>query len=478
MTEKIDETLRKLAAGMQKNSSERSPQTEKNNQVDSSLLGDPNCPYCGGLGFLRLDVPVGHPEFGKLQLCTCRSQQVGQQARQRLFELSNLEELSHLTFENFNPRSRIGLRPQQAESLEMAYNRSRQYARSLNGWLLIHGKYGCGKTHLAAAIANFAVSLGVPTLFITVPDLLDSLRFAYSDTSTSFEERFEEIREVPLLVLDDFGTQNATPWAQEKLFQILNYRYINHLPLVVTTNLNMDDIEPRILSRLQDPELVSDVHVLATDYRRPTQDTGYHELSSLEMLHERTFASFSLRKDENLPTAEQQSLEAAFNAAVEFAKNPQGWIVFRGTYGCGKTHLAAATGNYWHDLGYEVVFMVVPDLLDHLRATFNPASGVSLDRLFENVKSARLLILDDLGTESATPWVREKLYQLFNYRYVAELPTVITYSSLPEKVDARLATRMEDKSICKICGITATAYKGAPRRRSQTSGKNRASSKR
>ncbi len=286
------------------------------------------------------------------------------------FELSNLDELSHLTFENFNPRGRIGLRPQQANSLEMVYNQARQYARNLKGWLLIRGKYGCGKTHLAAAIANFAVSLGVSTLFITVPDLLDTLRFAYSDPSTSFEERFTQIREVPLLILDDFGTQNATAWAQEKLFQILNYRYINRLPLVVTTNLAMDDIEPRILSRLQDPELVTDVRILATDYRRPTQDTGYHELSSLEMLHERTFASFSLRKDENLPPADLKSLEEAFNAALQFAKNPQGWIVFNGTYGCGKTHLAAAIGNYWHDLGYEVVFMVVPDLLDHLTSHF------------------------------------------------------------------------------------------------------------
>ncbi len=472
MTEKIDETLKRLAAGMQKND-ERSSHAEEYAQFNSNLPGDPNCPHCGGLGFLRLDVPVGHPEFGKLQICTCRSQQVGQQVRERLFQLSNLDELSHLTFENFNPRGRIGLRPQQADSLEMVYNQARQYARNLNGWLLIRGKYGCGKTHLAAAIANFAVSLGVSTLFITVPDLLDTLRFAYSDPSTSFEERFTQIREVTLLILDDFGTQNATAWAQEKLFQILNYRYINRLPLVVTTNLAMDDIEPRILSRLQDPELVTDVRILATDYRRPTQDTGYHELSSLEMLHERTFASFSLRKDENLPPADLKSLEEAFNAALQFAKNPQGWIVFNGTYGCGKTHLAAAIGNYWHDLGYEVVFMVVPDLLDHLRATFNPSSNVSLDRLFENVKTAKLLILDDLGTESATPWVKEKLYQLFNYRYVADLPTVITYFYYKDELDARLRSRMEDKSICKICPIEVPAYRGAPLRKAGSRNKNR-----
>ena len=84
-------------------------------------------------------------------------------------------------------------------------------------------------------------------------------------------------------MLDDFGTQNATAWAQEKLFQIVNYRYINHLPLVVTTNLALDEIEARIRSRLADPELVSEVTHPAPDYRRPTDDQGHPELSSLDL---------------------------------------------------------------------------------------------------------------------------------------------------------------------------------------------------
>src|SRR5204862_1333458 len=65
-----------------------------------------------------------------------------------------------------------------------------QFARRIEGWLVLQGDYGCGKTHLAAAIANFTVSIGVPTLFITVPDMLDTLRFAYNDPESTFEERF------------------------------------------------------------------------------------------------------------------------------------------------------------------------------------------------------------------------------------------------------------------------------------------------
>ena len=103
---------------------------------------------------------------------------------------------------------------------------------------------------------------------------------------------------------------------------------------------------------------------------------------------------------------------------------------------------------------------MVPDLLDHLRATFSPNSTVSLDRRFEEVRTAPLLILDDLGTQSTTPWVKEKLYQLFNYRYNAELPTVITTASSLEEMDPRLRSRMIDRRLVGIYGITAPPYTG------------------
>jgi DNA replication protein DnaC len=425
------------------------------------LLGDPSCPLCGGLGYLRRDLPVGHPEFGRIEICECRRQSVTDQVRSRLFSISRLDELSHLTFETFKSRGRKGLGELQAQSLEWAHNHARQYATSLNGWLLLQGGYGCGKTHLAAAIANFAVQMGVPTLFLTVPDLLDTLRFSYDSADTTFEQRLEQIKNAELLVLDDFGTQNATGWAQEKLFQILNYRYINKLPLVVTTNLALDEIEARIRSRLQDPELVTTVRISSPDYRRPTDDMGHSELSSLDLLSNRTFVNFLDRHDEGLKTDEIKSLEKALKEAQSFAKKPRGWLVFTGPYGCGKTHLAAAIANYRAGLGDPPLFVMVPDLLDYLRAAFSPNSGTSYDRRFDEVRTAPLLVLDDMGSQSATPWAREKLYQLLNYRYNAELPTIITVAvDMLKDVDERIRTRMLDERLCAVVTITAPAFVG------------------
>ena len=433
---------------------------------DLDLPGDPSCPICGGQGLVRLDVPVNHPEFGKLHICACRQAQVNRVTQSRLFALSQLNELRHLVFGTFQPTGPVGMSPHQARSVEQAFNQAQIFAQKRDGWLLMQGPYGVGKTHLAAAIANFAVDLGVPTLFITVPDLLDTLRFTYNSDDVSFEERFEEIRRVHLLILDDFGTQNATPWAQEKLFQILNFRYINRLPLVVTTNLALEDIEGRIRSRLVDPELVTRVIINASDYRQPSAgDLGHHELSALSLMTRFTFSNFDSRQNERLAADERNSLDKAVRTAMDFAENPRGWLVFVGDHGVGKTHLAAAIANYRAGQSTPPLFIVAPDLLDHLRATFNPQSNARLDRRFDEIRRCPLLILDDLGTQSATPWAREKLYQLFNHRYNAELPTVITMATSLEELarsEPRLASRILDRHLVRVLAIIARPYRGEP----------------
>ena len=430
----------------------------------AEMLGAPDCPFCKGVGYLREDHPVGHPNFGKLEICSCRSEAIRDRTRSRLYRFSNLDELEHLTFDSFVPRGRMGLGEQQQESIERALNQARTYAETLQGWLLLQGRFGVGKTHLAAAIGNECASRGISTLFLTVPDLLDTLRFTFNDEGTSFEQRFEEIRRAPLLILDDFGTQSATEWAREKLFQILNYRYINKLPLVVTTNLSLAEIEGRIRSRLSDPDVVAHIFIQAPDYRRPVDDSGQHELSSLALHSQQTLGTFNLRKRERLDPADLRTLEEAFKSAQKFAEDPEGWIVFTGPYGCGKTHLAAAIANYRASQGYAVMFAVVPNMLDHLRATFNPSSSISYDRRFEEIRTAPLLILDDLGSQAMKPWVKEKLYQLFNYRYNAVLPTIITSSDEFEEFDPRLRSRMRDQRICQIKPITVPSYRGGKQR--------------
>lgn len=188
------------------------------------------------------------------------------QARQDISRTQELERLSALgqfrdtmTFDNFDAK---------VPGIEESYRAAREFARDPFGWLVLRGGYGCGKTHLAVAIANEAVRAGTPALFSVVPDLLDHLRATFApNSSVQYDRLFEVVRTVGLLVLDDLGTESGTPWAQEKLYQIINFRYNNHFPTVITTNRRLDTIDDRILSRIGDQALCKVVDVAASDYR-------------------------------------------------------------------------------------------------------------------------------------------------------------------------------------------------------------------
>ena len=298
-------------------------------------------------------------------------------------------------------------------------------------------------------------------IFVVVPDLLDHLRMTFGPNSeVRYDDLFDEVRNTSLLVLDDLGVQSATPWAQEKLFQILNHRYNGQLPTVLTTNQRQADLDQRLRSRLEDINLVTHLRIAAPDYRAGA-NPGQGDLSTLSHHADQRFETFEVRR-RNTTAEAQSSLRQALAAAEDFANDPNGWFVLIGPNGVGKTHLAAAISNAQHALGQpDVMFVVVPDLLDYLRAAFNPHSSVPYDLRFDELKRAPLLVLDDLGTESATPWAKEKLFQLLNYRHNAALPTVITTSVTQVKLEPWLRTRILDTARCQVWNIEASSYRGS-----------------
>ncbi|MDI7276985.1 MAG: ATP-binding protein, partial [Anaerolineae bacterium] len=289
--------------------------------ASSTSPGD-KCSRCGGAGFYLRDVPVGHPDFGRLIPCGCQSAARQEQRLRGLRRASNLGQLNRMTFESFVPEG-YGLAPQLRENLRSACEAARAYAREPRGWLVLKGRYGCGKTHLAAAIANYQIDQGCSVLFMVVPDLLDYLRAAYRpDADSSYDEQFEAVRNAPLLVLDDLGTQSSTPWAQEKLFQLLNHRYNAQLPTVITTNRELEEIDPRLRSRLADTELCQVVTILAPDFRQAGADRS--ELSSLDHHADQTFESFDLQ-GWLLDAEQRDNLRRAYEAGRSYAAEPDGW---------------------------------------------------------------------------------------------------------------------------------------------------------
>ncbi|MDZ4245858.1 MAG: ATP-binding protein, partial [Dehalococcoidia bacterium] len=117
--------------------------------------------------------------------------------------------------------------------------------------------------------------------------------------------------------------------------------------------------------------------------------------------------------------------------------------------------------NHRYQMKKPARFIVVPDFLDHLRSSFSPESKISYDRFFESVKSTPLLVLDDFGKQTTTPWAQEKLYQVINYRYNAQLPTVITTNYSIEEIrdiSSPIASRFVDPQISVLFNITSPNY--------------------
>ena len=292
------------------------------------------CPLCGGAGFVVPDVPIGHPEFGKAIPCSCRTEELRTHRQRVLQRLGALDTLARLTFETFTPEPNH-LPTDKASNLRIIYQTCVTYAHNPEGWLLLTGTYGCGKTHLAAAIANERLAQGQPAIFMVVPDLLDHLRAAFGPNSeATYDNLFDQLRTAPLLVLDDLGAHSSTPWAQEKLFQLLNYRYNAQLPTVVTTNQRLEELDPRLRSRLLDQGLVTYRHILAPDFRTG-KNSGQSELSTLVLHRNQRFDTFDAQRGD-LPPAERVELRKALLQCEEYANEPQGWLVIGGVNGCGK----------------------------------------------------------------------------------------------------------------------------------------------
>ena len=359
---------------------------------------------------------------GNLTVVPCSCQVTIDSARSQLQTYSQLGHLERMTFDAVIPEGRAG---RADETLfRAATETALQFAVEPDGWLVLTGSAGSGKTHLAAAIVNAIIARGTPAKYISaldIPDLLRNERFEDDDAAGG---TFESLLDAPTLVIDDLGAQQATNWVDAKIDQLITHRFNGRLPTVVVLAKPVSEMPERIALRLDDPSLSQVLHLTSE-----TATTGISHINIPNVMFEQmTFESFEQYGSKLATSNDREAVSLAFIAAKEFAYSDtrKPWLYLHGPAGVGKTHLAVAIANALYEQGHSVTFWSVSKLLDGLRRTYSNRSDTDFFTLFESVLNAETLILDEFGQQNVTDWVLEKLYQLISHRYDRLLPTVIT----------------------------------------------------
>ena len=107
--------------------------------------------------------------------------------------------------------------------------------------IYLHGSFGSGKTYLIASLFNEMAKKNVKSVLIYYPEFLRSLKSSFN---TTYNEQYDYIRKVPLLLLDDIGAENCSNWSRDEVLgPLLQYRMENNLSTFFTSNLSLEELE-------------------------------------------------------------------------------------------------------------------------------------------------------------------------------------------------------------------------------------------
>lgn len=111
--------------------------------------------------------------------------------------------------------------------------------------IYLYGSFGAGKSYLIAALFNEFAKKDIKSIMVHVPELLLSIKDSFDD---DYSERFDAVKNTPLLLLDDIGAEHLTPWARDEVIEpILQYRMDQELPTFFTSNYSIKEIEKHFI---------------------------------------------------------------------------------------------------------------------------------------------------------------------------------------------------------------------------------------
>lgn len=211
---------------------------------------DKQCPKCGEL-FPAFEVPKMGWKFPSMcGVCALQNrEEIEKEAKQE--EIKNLIEYSGLKGKLLNHK----FNDFEAKQCPKVFDLAQTYARSFlipdtHKGLIFTGKPGTGKTHLVCAMANYMISTNqIRVKFIKSIDLLFQIRWAMNKDFDEEKRFIESLANVPLLIIDDLGSEKITDWAQQVFYKIIDDRDILEKPIIITSNIDIKGLAERIGDR-------------------------------------------------------------------------------------------------------------------------------------------------------------------------------------------------------------------------------------
>lgn len=213
------------------------------------------CSRCGEQQGILIEILGKERIMPKLCRCQAKAlqayhqQEQNRERQQRLEKLKAYsmmdEQFKHFTFENYKEDEYNS----KALQVGLQYCKQWQDMKIQNIGLLLFGPPGTGKSFLSFAIANRLMENLIPVIAISSIGLLNKIKDSYSRWGKEGEvEIINTLKNAALLVLDDLGAENGTEWAKEKLYEIIDSRNRCGKPLIITMNLNREQLKQKLTS--------------------------------------------------------------------------------------------------------------------------------------------------------------------------------------------------------------------------------------
>lgn len=221
------------------------------NLIDSSIEFD-NCLNCKGLNSCKNEIN-GYCYYPKIDnnsitfsyvACKYKNNELKKDKYKDNIDLYNVPaSIKNACMKDIytDDKSRI-------EPIKYINNYYNNYDSNRDKGLYLYGNFGSGKTYIIAALLNEFAKKNIKSAIIYFPEFLRTLKESFSnDLDISYSDKYEYIKKIPILLIDDIGAENITPWGRDEILgTILQYRMDENLPTFFTSNLSLEELETHL----------------------------------------------------------------------------------------------------------------------------------------------------------------------------------------------------------------------------------------